>query len=966
MTIKLCLRPQLNTIRENNGIGRVVYAQRDHLPALGFEFVDDPSQADLCIGHTQQFDLPRVDVLHVHGLYWLGDLDSGTYTSWHVGANDAIIEAARKARVMTVPSAWVAMPFKRDMRLSPHVIGHGINFEAWQPARNDGYVLWNKNRADDVCKPDAPYELAKRGIKIISTFAPKDVVIPDNMQLIGVQPSTVMHEMITHAGVYLATVKETFGIGTLEAMAAGVPVVGWRQGGTADLVTDYVDGLLVDYGDYEALANAVEQAQQNRKAWGKAAREKASRYDWRDVMKHYADLYTRTLDEIKREKHGVSIVITNHNYGRYVGEAIESALNQTVKPDEVIVVDDGSTDDSLDVLAKYPQTRVITQSNQGVAAARTTGITAAKQPYICLLDADDQLDPRFIESLLPVIDKSPDMGVVYSGLTLFDDQRAWLSDGFPPAFDWEKQAQATNPPSDCVPSACLFRREMWRRAGPHKQEYAPGEDAEFWTRALSVGYKAIKVTDAGLFRYRLHGASASRRLPYKRIDDRLPWLRDKRYPLAAPSNHAPLVMSYSEPRVSIIVAADESNVKHLPDCIDSITGQTMREWELIVVGQQIDATIGRYPFATWQIIDRENLGEAFNAGLVHAHAPLVMFMRASDMLTNSALEDMCKAHVNSGGRYIYPDTLTLGDSGEITPQQAADYSQSVWQNRLHGLTALIPTQWARVIGFAESLRTLQIEAFYSALAIGGYCGQRLGRPLVINRIVTERKPTVKDHRALKALEGIEMSSCCGGNGAAVLAAKQAVESMMTSVVPEGAVRLEYLGKQSGAVTYTINGRQYRGGNNDLDRYVDARKEDVNQLLSMGMWREAGIGITSRMIEAPQPRVKDVTAGLLPQLAAIKAFGDGITPPQYDTPRPMMSAPVADVIIQQAPPVVKVEPLPPIDGLSADDEAKLNEQVNAQMRAMREPAQPELIKTAPPVIEAPVKATKIGKGSKGRK
>ena len=900
MTIKLCLRPQLNTIRENNGIGRVVYAQRDHLPALGFEFVDDPAQADLCIGHTQQFDMPRVDVLHVHGLYWLGDLDSGTYTSWHIAANDAIIEAARKARVMTVPSAWVAMLFKRDMRLSPHVIGHGINFEAWQPARSDGYVLWNKNRADDVCKPDAPLELAKRGVNVMTTFAPKGATIPPSMQVIGVQPSSAMREIVSHAAVYLSTVKETFGIGTLEAMACGVPVVGWRQGGTADLVSDYVDGLLVTPGDYDALAEAVQLAYQHRAQWGKAARDKAARYDWRDVMKQYADLYTRTLDEARHESRGVSVVITNHNYARFVGEAVESALNQTRPPDEVIVIDDGSTDDSLDVLARYPQTRVITQANQGVAAARTLGLSKATMPYVCLLDADDKLAPTFIESLLPVIDQSRDVGVVYSGLTLFNEREHWLSDGFPPPFSWEIQSRPQNPPADCVPSACLFRREMWRRAGPHKQEYAPGEDAEFWTRALSIGYKAIKSTDAGLFWYRLHGDSASRRLPYKPIDDRLPWMRDKRYPLAAPADHAPLVMSYSEPRVSIIVAVDAADNGYLPDCIDSILGQTMREWELIVVGQRLDATIDRYPFVTWQRIARENLSEAFNAGLVHAHAPLVMFMRAADMLTNSALEEMCTAHVNNGGRYVYTDTLTLDSGGaHVTP--AADYTQSVWQNRLHGITALIPAEWARTIAFDETLKAWQVNDFYSRLALKGYCGQRLGRALVVKRGDTDDKPTPKIKRHIAALEGELMAGCCGGNAAAVLAAKQAVQSMSISAVADGRTRLEYLGKQSGAVTFTVNGRQYRGGNNDFDRYVDALREDVPHLLRLGMWREASIGVQSRLIE--------VTA-----------------PIQVTTPAPVVEA------VKAPEPVAVIEPVKLPEPLELSDEqvAALNAQVNAQL------------------------------------
>ena len=75
--MKICLRPLLSDVRPENGLGRVVIEQYRGLPAYGIEVVDDPAEADLCVGHTHQFDMPRIDVLHCHGLYWTGDLHSG-------------------------------------------------------------------------------------------------------------------------------------------------------------------------------------------------------------------------------------------------------------------------------------------------------------------------------------------------------------------------------------------------------------------------------------------------------------------------------------------------------------------------------------------------------------------------------------------------------------------------------------------------------------------------------------------------------------------------------------------------------------------------------------------------------------------------------------------------------------------------------------------------------------------------
>ena len=86
----------------------------------------------------------------------------------------------------------------------------------------------------------------------------------------------------------------------------------------------------------------------------------------------------------------VSIIITNYNYGRFLGEAIESALAQTWQHKEVIVLDDESRDDSLDVACRYPIT-VIAQKNSGLSLARNNALTLAQGDYVIFVDADDRL-----------------------------------------------------------------------------------------------------------------------------------------------------------------------------------------------------------------------------------------------------------------------------------------------------------------------------------------------------------------------------------------------------------------------------------------------------------------------------------------------------------------------------------------------------------------------------------------------
>lgn len=878
MTVKVFIAPSLDQVKDDNGVGQVIHAQYRYLPQFDVELVSHPDMAEVIACHIQQGDLPRVDVLHCHGLYWTGDKGSGQYQRWHQDANMYILDAARKAYAITVPSEWVAEPFKRDMRIVPEVIGHGIDLKQW-PKQTDhkGYLLWNKNRLDDVCDPSPAYALAERGINVFSTLKPRLVPARENFTVTGVVPHDQMVELIQHAEIYLATTKETFGIGTLEALAAGVPVLGYRWGGTADLVEHKKSGYLVDPGDIDGLMEGCTWLQAHRATISKGARARARRFTWKNVTLQYAALYHRIAEEKRTERHGVSVIITNHNYGHYVAEAIESCLAQTYVPDEIIIVDDGSTDDSqsliLDYAERYPERiHALIQENSGVAAARNTGIAKATQPYLICLDADDKLHPEYIRACRDALEHDRGLGVVYTGLGLLQQDGNISPNQWPPPFTWESQATPANPPSNCIPCAAMFRRSMWERAGGYKQVYAPGEDTEFFTRGLSVGFQARKITDEFLFHYRMHGGSASRTKEYKPIDTLHPWMRDKRYPMAAPAAHQPRVQSYSSPAVSIVIPVGPGHDRFLGSALESIVGQTNRSWEVIVVDDTDPAEnqgywnqIKRqYPFIHYHATEgRQGPAISRNLGVTMARAPLTLFLDADDSLLPETLQTMLEAYHASGGRYVYSDFVTLYGE-QVTYESAPEYEQRAWLEKgQHAITALIPTEDIRGVGgFDPTLPGWEDWDFFIKLALSGVCGVRVPQALLVYRQHTgtireqslENKDAILDlfrERYGAFVKGeSSMPGCCGGNGGALLAAKRAIAeangeiatneaiTMIPPTMPEPRIRMEFTGDQRGAIAYIAQKSRevYRGGNNPNDKYINALPEDVPYLESLGVWR----------------------------------------------------------------------------------------------------------------------------------
>ena len=126
----------------------------------------------------------------------------------------------------------------------------------------------------------------------------------------------------------------------------------------------------------------------------------------------------------------ISVIIPTYNHGRFVGKAINSVLNQTYKDFEIIVVDDGSTDNTRGLINAYGnQIKYIYQANQGLASARNTGIQASRAKYVAFLDADDWFAKENLEIKVSYMQNHPEATWVYSDWQYLDDKGNYLEKG---------------------------------------------------------------------------------------------------------------------------------------------------------------------------------------------------------------------------------------------------------------------------------------------------------------------------------------------------------------------------------------------------------------------------------------------------------------------------------------------------------------------------------------------------------
>ncbi|WP_305046454.1 glycosyltransferase family 2 protein [Geoalkalibacter sp.] len=203
----------------------------------------------------------------------------------------------------------------------------------------------------------------------------------------------------------------------------------------------------------------------------------------------------------------ISVIIPCYNAEKYIGEAIDSVLSQSKKVDEIVVVDDCSTDNTVSILRNYPVKVLSTEKNSGHALARNIGIAAVRGDLIAWLDADDVWDPDHCETVIGLLERHPSADVAFSGVRFFGSRSGtWYFS--------EAEDQPLNMFNYCfertiVPAnSVITRAAAVKKLGGFNKDIRIAPDFDFWlrfsVRSLFVNTKKITVS------YRWHDNQISK------------------------------------------------------------------------------------------------------------------------------------------------------------------------------------------------------------------------------------------------------------------------------------------------------------------------------------------------------------------------------------------------------------------------------------------------------------------------
>jgi glycosyltransferase involved in cell wall biosynthesis len=317
----------------------------------------------------------------------------------------------------------------------------------------------------------------------------------------------------------------------------------------------------------------------------------------------------------------VSVIIPVYNGEKHIRETLESVKSQTYDNVEIILVDDGSTDDTGKI-AESLVNSYIHQENMGVASARNTGIKSSKGDYLAFIDADDKWDCEKLQKQIGFMEDNPSISYTFTKHKLFLDRGM---ERFP---DWIRKDYEENEMTGYIPSSLIIRKEDFLKIGYFDESFKTGEDSDWFLRARDLGFK-MEVIDENLLMKRVHESNLSSNTAMTNINL-----------MKAVKNS---IIRRKKHRISVVIPVYNGE-KYIDEAIESVMNQSFKISEILVVDDgstdNTEAVCKKYGDKI-TYLKQENSGAASarNLGVEKSTGIYLAFLDADDIWMEDRLRD---------------------------------------------------------------------------------------------------------------------------------------------------------------------------------------------------------------------------------------------------------------------------------------------------------------------------------------
>lgn len=268
----------------------------------------------------------------------------------------------------------------------------------------------------------------------------------------------------------------------------------------------------------------------------------------------------------------VSIIMPCYNDGKYIRESIDSVFKQSYPEIELIIIDDGSDDpETKKILCEIQDERItiLNNNHQGPAFARNRGIMEATGKYILPVDSDDKIDPSYVEKAVNILEKNPQIGVVYCQANLFGEKTGkWNL----PDYSFETMLV-----DNVVFITAMFLKSDWEKVGGFSTNMTYGmEDYDFWISILELGKEIYQIPEI-LFHYRIK--PVSRTTQFKRNRDNVQDIYERIY-----LNHPAFYHKYAD-QYAILLRRTLINQIHMREDYENVVMELQQIFSVPVLGK---------------------------------------------------------------------------------------------------------------------------------------------------------------------------------------------------------------------------------------------------------------------------------------------------------------------------------------------------------------------------------------------